>query len=127
MFPKVVPSDLLIYYRLEDSYYVGDLIVLDDQGADYALRMVAGPGDKVDVSPEGRLVINDVSQQESEIFYDTGTYETDQVSFPLVLSEDEIFVLGDMRRGAKDSRYFGPVKKSNIKGKVFSLYRRANF
>ena len=43
------------------------------------------------------------------------------------LKENEVFVLGDMRKGAKDSRYFGPVEKEEIKGKVFALYRRSKF
>ena len=39
---------------------------------------------------------------------------------------DEVFVLCDYREGAKDSRYFGPVSKSEIKGKVITIVRRSN-
>ena len=39
------------------------------------------------------------------------------------LGEDEYFILGDNRLISKDSRYFGPVTKSEIIGKVvFRLF-----
>ena len=129
MFPKMVPSDLLMYYRLDHNYYVGDVVVVGKNDADYALRIVASGGDVVDISEEGQLIINGSYQAEDQIFYPTGQYEetSTDIKFPIKLKEDEIFALGDMRRGAKDSRYFGSVTRKEIKGKVFALYRRSNF
>lgn len=129
MFPKMVPSDLLMYYRLDKEYYVGDVVVVGKDDADYALRLVASGGDEVDISKEGQLIVNGSYQAETNIFYPTGEYEetSREVRFPIKLKENEVFALGDMRRGAKDSRYFGPVDKNEIKGKVFALYRRSNF
>lgn len=129
MFPKMVPSDLLIYYRLDRDLYVGDVVVVGKDDANYALRLVASGGDEVDISKEGQLIVNGSYQAETNIFYPTGEYDetTEEIKFPLKLKENEVFALGDMRRGAKDSRYFGPVEKNEIKGKVFALYRRSNF
>jgi len=129
MFPKMVPSDLLMYYRLDRDFYVGDVVVVGKNDADYALRIVASGGDEVDISDEGQLIINGSYQAETNIFYSTGEYEetTEEIKFPLKLKENEVFALGDMRKGAKDSRYFGPVEEEEIKGKVFALYRRSNF
>lgn len=129
MFPKMVPSDLLIYYRLDKEFYVGDVVVVGKNDADYALRIVASGGDEVDISDEGQLIVNGSYQAETNIFYPTGEYEETAVDikFPMKLKENEVFALGDMRRGAKDSRYFGPVEKNEIKGKVFALYRRSGF
>ena len=129
MFPKMVPSDLLIYYRLDKEFYVGDVVVVDKNDANYTLRIVASGGDEVDISDEGQLIVNGSYQAETNIFYPTGEYDETAVDikFPMKLKENQIFALGDMRRGAKDSRYFGPVEKNEIKGKVFALYRRSNF
>ena len=129
MFPKMVPSDLLIYYRLDRDFYVGDVVVVDKNDANYTLRIVASGGDTVDISEEGQLIVNNSYQAETNIFYPTGQYDQTEtkVTFPMKLKENEVFVLGDMRKGAKDSRYFGPVEKNEIKGKVFALYRRSNF
>lgn len=129
MFPKMVPSDLLMYYRLDRDFYVGDVVVVGKNDADYALRLVASGGDEVDISKEGQLIVNGSYQAETNIFYPTGEYEetSREIRFPMKLKENEVFALGDMRRGAKDSRYFGPVEKSEIKGKIFALYRRSGF
>ena len=129
MFPKMVPSDLLMYYRLDRDFYLGDVVVVGKNDANYALRIVASGGDTVDISKEGQLIVNGSYQAETNIFYPTGQYDQTetQVTFPMKLKENEVFVLGDMRKGAKDSRYFGPVEKEEIKGKVFALYRRSNF
>lgn len=40
----------------------------------------------------------------------------------ITLGPDEYFVLGDKRISAADSRVWGPVKQSRIKGKVLMLY-----
>ena len=46
--------------------------------------------------------------------YDCGS--TEDTSF--VLAEDEIYVLGDNADESIDSRYFGPITKSNVEGLV---------
>ena len=41
----------------------------------------------------------------------------------VTLKDDEYFILGDNRLISKDSRYFGPIKDNEIKGKiVFRLF-----
>lgn len=125
MKPKLVPTDLAIYFRLDKNYYQNDLVVAKKDGADYILRVVGQGGDTIDITDQG-LVINGASQGESDIYYQTGIYP-DGITFPISLKEDEYFLLGDLREGAKDSRYFGPVKKEEIKGKVFALIRRTDF
>ena len=129
MFPKFVPSDLVIYYRLDRDFHQGDVVAIHKDGKDYILRVVASGPDEVDISNDNRLMVNGAYQAESKIFYQTGKYDDTQVDifYPLKLKEGEYFLLADMREGGKDSRYFGKVKKEEIKGKVFALYRRSDF
>lgn len=129
MFPKFVVSDLLIYYRLDREFHQGDVVAIHKDGKDYILRIVAKGNDIVDISDDNKLVVNDSFQAEDNIFYETGKYEETKVDikYPLKLKGDEYFLLADMREGAKDSRYFGVVKKEEIMGKVFALYRRSDF
>lgn len=125
MFPRVSASDLLIYYRLDRTYRQNDLVVLKKDDKEYVLRVVALGGDEIDINKTG-LIINNSTQYNPNIFYQTGIYEGG-LKFPIKLKEDEVFLLGDMRDSAVDSRYFGPVKITQIKGKVFILIRRSNF
>lgn len=129
MFPKFVVSDLVIYYRLDREFHQGDVVAIHKDGKDYILRIVAKGNDIVDISDDNKLIVNDSFQAEDNIFFETGKYKDTKVDikYPLKLKEDEYFLLADMREGAKDSRYFGVVKKEEIKGKVFALYRRSDF
>ena len=61
---------------------------------------------------------------ETDIYYPTPAWEG-TVEYPLTLEEDEVFVLSDYRERAKDSRYFGPVTKKELKGTVITAIRRS--
>lgn len=124
MVPNIVPGDMLLYYRLDKQCVVGDVVVCSYKEKKMTARVVALPGDTVVINENG-LKVNDSLQYEPKIYKDTMAFE-EGVEFPIVLGADEYFVLGDNRDRAKDSRLFGPVKKSDLYGKVFSLIRRRN-
>lgn len=42
-------------------------------------------------------------------------------SHPVKLGPDEVFLMGDNRQVSEDSRYFGPVKLKNIRGKYVTV------
>ena len=48
------------------------------------------------------------------------------LEYPIVLGEEEYFVLSDTRNGGVDSRCFGPVNLDEIQGIVITLLRRNN-
>lgn len=123
MMPKISAGDLMFYDRLGNSLASGDVVVWKKEGKIYAGRIVAVPGDQVRITEEESLEINGSIVAESNIFYQTPAYEG-TVAYPLTLSSGEYFILGDFREGAKDSRYFGPIEKKDIKGKVLVVLRR---
>ena len=124
MMPRISAGDLMLYYRLENNWRAQDVIVLKREGQQYVGRIVAVGGDTVEVTEDAQLIINDSYEAESGIYYSTPRYES-EVTYPLELKEGEVFVLCDYREGARDSRYFGPVKESEIKGKVITIIRRS--
>ena len=63
---------------------------------------------------------------ESNVYTDTPRYEG-FLKYPVKLGNDEYFILCDRRTGGEDSRYYGSVTKSEIKGKVITAVRRNNF
>lgn len=125
MSPRISAGDLMLYYRLEQNFHAQDVIVFEKDGVSYTGRIVARGGDTVQITQDATLVVNGSTVWENEIYYTTPQYESD-VKYPIALNSDEVFVLCDYREGAKDSRYFGPVSRDEIKGKVITVIRRSS-
>lgn len=125
MNPSLKEGDFIVYYRLDKRYKASDLAVLNYEGKKQVQRVIAVAGDMVDITEDG-LMINGHLQIEKDIHAPTKVFEHG-ASFPLVLKEGEIFVLGDKRDGATDSRIYGPVKAKDTSGKVVLFARRRSF
>jgi len=125
MAPAIKDGDLVIFYRYTRAGYLPqDVIALEYNGQKQTRRVVATAGDTVDISADG-LVINGALQQETGIYQKTERYQ-DGVSFPLVVPEGQVFVLGDSRMVATDSRMYGCVKIDDTLGKVMAVISRRN-
>ncbi len=91
----------------------------------FVCRVVAGPGDTLEIGEGERLVVNGNALIESNIFYSTPEY-AGFVEYPLTLGAGQYFVLADKRHGGADSRFFGAVNESEILGTVITIARRNN-
>lgn len=125
MQPKIFAGDLSLFYRLDPSYNIGEVLVYQVDGKTYLGRVVARAGDEVDITEDNHLKINGDIMIESDIYYETGRYENG-ISLPVKVPADSYFLLCDLREGGKDSRIFGPISRSDIKGKVITILRRSN-
>ncbi len=124
MFPRLSPGDLMLYYKLDKKFHSGDLITYKKDGELLVGWVMGVPGETVDIKADGTIYINGSLIVENEIFYKTGLYDSG-VAFPVTLGPDEVFVLADNREGAKDSRYYGAISFTDVKGKVISALRRS--
>jgi signal peptidase I len=122
MDPALKDGDLVAFYRLDRDYAAGDLVVLTYEGQQQVRRAVAVGGDTVDITEAG-LVVNGAVQQEPGIYEATARYQ-DGVALPVTLGEGEVFVLGDGREGAIDSRIYGAVDVRDTLGTVIAFVRR---
>ena len=125
MYPRIDGGDLLLFYRLDKEPKSQDIIAFIKNDTQYVGRVVAAGGDTIEITDEGSVLVNGNSLIESNIFYETYRLEG-YTKYPLELKENECFVLADSRRGAEDSRYFGPVKEESILGTVITVMRRNN-
>ena len=126
MYPYVKDGDFCIFYRL-DKIYLNDVVLYEDEkGKDRVGRIVASGGQSVTFAEEGGYLVNDYQPIE-ENPYETYKAEKGKVNYPLLLKEDEYFILNDFRQITTDSRELGGIKKSQIKGKLLFLMRRRNF
>lgn len=126
MSPKMGAGDLMLYYKFCVAPSEQDVVVLKKNGTEYVGRIIAKGGDTLDITDDENVLINGNLVTEGDIFYSTPRYEG-FVEYPVRLAEDEYFVLVDNRRGGEDSRYYGPVRRDEIKGSVIGLYRRSGF
>ena len=71
MAPRISAGDLLFYYRLADDWVTGDVMVFEKDGEQYVGRIVANPGDTVEVTDQATLVVNGSTVLENDIYYTT--------------------------------------------------------
>lgn len=84
-----------------------------------AKRVIGLPGETISIK-DGYVYINGELYDESS-YIEMGITNSSEKEW--ILGEDEYFMLGDNRKNSKDSRFFGPVKRSNILGEIiFKLY-----
>ena len=125
MEPRFQDGDLVLFYRIDKRYLVRDVVVFERDGLPTSGRVVAQAGDTVNIDSQG-LVVNGAHQQEQGITDET-TQVADGVTFPLTVPEGAVFVLGDNRDEAVDSRIVGCVPADQTLGKVIGLFRRRGF
>ncbi len=109
-----------ISYRFSDPKRF-DIIVFPFQYSDefYIKRIIGLPGETVQIDEDGVIYINGEVLQEGygkEVILNPG-----RAIEPVVLGDDEYFVLGDNRNNSSDSRtdVVGNVKRDDIIGRAW--------
>ena len=132
MSPRIDLGDFVMYYRLDKDMTKQDIAVFEKETPDsngqkqlFICRVVATEGDTVEITEAGHLIVNGNTMIENNIYSQTTPYEG-FTKYPLTLGEGQCFVLADQRNGGSDSRYFGPVEKSELLGTVITIMRRNN-
>jgi signal peptidase I len=107
-------------YRFTEPERGGIVVFKDVEGGEVDLikRVVGVPGDEVEVR-SGTLLVNGEPQNEP---YLNREIPDDSFFGPSRLSEGEVFVMGDNRANAWDSRVFGPLPVENIEGEAFMRF-----
>ncbi len=104
----------------------GDVIVFKspkNPDIEYIKRVIGLPGDKI-LFKNGEVYVNDRLLKEDYISAKTNLWEGGfaKEGVPIVIPENELFVMGDNRPRSSDSREFGPVTFSTVIGQVFYRY-----
>ncbi len=122
MEPTLHDRDRLVVTRLAYTPEKGDIIIFRpdcDPDRPYVKRVIAMPGETIDINPEtGDVSVNGEILDEPYIKERIRTFGT--VSFPAVVPENHVFVMGDNRNHSKDSRSqdVGMVSYESIIGKA---------
>lgn len=110
-FDKLKRFDVIVFYphgKEDEEYYIK--------------RIIGLPGETVQIIGEDIFINGELL---TESFGKDPIRNPGNAANPIILAEDEYFVLGDNRTVSSDSRYedVGPVKKANIGGRaIFRLW-----
>jgi signal peptidase I len=102
----------------------GDIIVFiypEDKSKDFIKRVIGIPGDKIQMQGK-QVLVNGLPFDDKYGFYDEKTGGSSRSFGPVVVPKDHYFVMGDNRDHSLDSRFWGFVPSTAIKGKAFIIY-----
>jgi signal peptidase I len=104
----------------------GDVVVFiypEDPKKDFIKRLVAGPGESVEIR-NGNIYVNDKPVTDAAFagryYYNRGEYG--EAGRKITVPDHSYFVLGDNSFSSQDSRYWGFVPDRNIRGKAMVIY-----
>jgi signal peptidase I len=105
-----------------------DIIVFiypKDRSKDFIKRVIATEGEKVEII-QNKIYINDQEIKDPWGHYEKSNWTKYLQAIdkfgPVVVPKDSLFVLGDNRDNSQDSRFWGFVNVSAVKGKALIIY-----
>jgi signal peptidase I len=110
----------------------GDVIVFkypEDPERDFIKRVIGLPGDAVELRNQ-TVYVNGTALEESYAHYLFPPAENDEVASgdlrrrygPVTVPDDHFFMMGDNRDDSQDSRYWGFLPRSFVKGRALFIY-----
>ncbi len=117
MYPTLEGNEIMLLNKLSDIDRFDIIVVkLEEEDSELIKRVIGLPGETIEIK-NNEIYIND------ELLDDPYGYGITYNIDPITLGEDEYFVLGDNRIISLDSRAFGTVHRSEIKGATnFIMY-----
>ena len=133
MLPTLEPDDrVLVRGASGDEVDRGDVIIYEavpavplpgvtepPPAAEAVARVLGLPGEELSAS-DGQLLVDGAPVDEPYLDDGTVTQFFDEPS--ITVGEDELFVLGDNRTDARDSRVFGPIPFDAVVGRVTRIW-----
>jgi signal peptidase I len=101
-----------------------DIVVFpypEDRSKDFIKRVIGTPGDKIQIQ-DRQMLLNGQLFDDKHGHHDEKIVNLKRSFGPVVVPKDHYFVLGDNRDHSFDSRFWGFVPFSDLKGKALYIY-----
>ena len=117
MAPTLANGNIVVSVKGND-FQPGDVIALYYNNKILVKRVIAGPGDWVDIDEKGTVYVN--NQELQEPYLEEKALGDCNIQLPYQVPENRIFVMGDHRSVSVDSRNtaVGCVAEEQIVGKI---------
>lgn len=131
MMPNYKDGERVLITGQAASLEAGDVVVIVNtiERGPIIKRIIATEGQTVDFDETlGCVMVDGVALDDSRYGIENGityTYQSmgyEQLTYPAVVPEGYVFVLGDNRTNSLDSRAFGMVDERNILGKTLWVF-----
>lgn len=119
MDPAVKPGDLVVVRRTK-AISRGDIIAYSIDGSTNLHRAMALGGDTIELRDK-RLLVNGIELSEPYAHYDDAMESVKKFA-PLRVPAEHVFVMGDDRDNANDSRYRGPIPMRDVTGRAAYIF-----
>lgn len=118
--PSLNEGELIASVKTSD-FKTGDVIAFYFNNKILVKRVIAGPGDWVDLEPDGTVLIN--GEPLDEPYVEELAYGDTDIELPYQVPDARWFVMGDHRSVSVDSRSksIGPIADEQVVGKL--IYR----
>lgn len=124
MSPTIAAGDILVGTRTWGLLGVGrgQIVTFRSDGAYIVKRVVALPGQVVDIS-DGRVHVDGEPVEEPYLAPGVRTDAPEgTVAYPHTVAEGHVWVMGDNRARSRDSRYFGDVSIGSVAAVVWLVF-----
>ena len=127
MTPTLEEGNIVVSVKSHDYDY-GDIVAFYYNNKILVKRVIAGPGEWVDIKQDGTVYVDGVKKEEPYI--SDKAYGDCDIELPYQVPESRIFVMGDHRSISVDSRnsFVGCIAEEQIVGKiVFKVWPLGQF
>ena len=117
MSPTREPGEVIVTVK-SDAYKNGDIVAFWQGNMLLIKRVIAEPGQWVDIDSDG--VVSADGQNLNESYLSEKTKGTCDIELPHQVKESHLFLMGDNRESSLDSRttFIGDVSKDQIESKI---------
>ncbi len=120
---RINDGDLILFNRISRNYSVGDVVFYSNNDHEYLSEIVGVEDDLVTLNDEGYLLVNNEVISKAPV-YDFTLGETNPFGSGFRVPTGSYFMLNSNYEDVNDSRSFGAISKSHIKGNVIALFLR---